>query len=112
MKNCAMQTCDEDESERLYVADITEAEVTSAASAARRESRANSRRRPSIGVLVNIQARIAAGQATHEEREWARRSLIQYRTRYREGNLSPVTALRLGLIDAEGKELDCKIGKG
>jgi hypothetical protein len=102
-----MQTGDEDKSDWLYVADITEAEGAAAASTAL----ANSRRRPSIGVLVDLQARIAAGQATNEEREWARRSLMQYRTRYWQGNLSPVTARRLGLIDAEGKELDCKTVK-
>ncbi len=71
-----------------------------------------SRRPASIGVLVALQSQIAAGLATNEEREWARRSLKQYRTRYWQGNLSPLTARRLGLIDAEGNELACKIGKG
>jgi hypothetical protein len=65
----------------------------------------------SIDALTDLQARIVAGQATNEEREWVRRSLIRYRSRYRGGNLSPVTARRLGLIDGEGKELDCKIEK-
>jgi hypothetical protein len=72
---------------------------------ARREARAYSRKPLSIGGLVELQARIEAGDATFEEREFAQRSLALYRTRYWQGNLSTFTARRLGLIDAEGNKL-------
>ena len=72
---------------------------------ARREARAYSRKPLSIGGLVELQARIEAGDATFEERESAQRSLALYRTRYWQGNLSSLTARRLGLIDAEGNKL-------
>ena len=78
---------------------------TDKALGARREARAYSRKALSIGGLVELQARIEAGDATFEEREFAQRSLTLYRTRYWQGNLSPLTARRLGLIDAEGNKL-------
>jgi hypothetical protein len=78
---------------------------TDEALGARREERAYSRKPLSIGGLVELQARIEAGDATFEEREFAQRSLALYRTRYWQGNLSPLTARRLGLIDAEGNKL-------
>ena len=73
--------------------------------AARQEPRAYSRKPLPIGVFMAIKARIEAGQATLEERELALRAKAFYRTRYRQGNFSPLTALRLGLIDSEGSEL-------
>jgi hypothetical protein len=72
---------------------------------ARREARAYSRKPLSIGGLVELKARIEAGVATSEEREFAQRSLALYRTRYWQGNLSTFIARRLGLIDAEGNKL-------
>ena len=80
---------------------------TDEALGARREARAYSRKPLSIGGLVELelQARIKAGDATFEEREFVQRSLALYRTRYWQGNLSPLTARRLGLIDAEGNKL-------
>jgi hypothetical protein len=75
---------------------------TDEALGARREARAYSRKPLSIGGLVELQARIEAGDATFEEQEFAQRSLALYRTRYWQGNLSPRAALRLGLIDAKG----------
>jgi hypothetical protein len=65
-----------------------------------------------IGVLVELKARMELGQATPEERQVVERNLVLYRTRYRQGNVSTRTARRLGLIDGEGKELSCEIGKG
>ena len=78
---------------------------TNEALGAPREARGYSRKPLSIGGLVELQARIEAGDATFEEQEFAQRSLALYRTRYWQGNLSPLTARRLGLIDAEGNKL-------
>jgi hypothetical protein len=70
----------------------------------RQELRAYSRKPLPIGVFMTLQARIEAGHASLEERELALRAKALYRTRYRQGNFSPLTALRLGLIDAKGNE--------
>ncbi len=72
---------------------------------ARQELRAYSRKPLPIGVFMALQARIEAGHATLEERELALRAKALYRTRYRQGNFSPLTALRLRLIDSKGDEL-------
>ena len=72
---------------------------------ARQEPRVYSRKPLAIGIFMALQARIEAGHATLEERELALRAKALYRTRYRQGNFSPLTALRLGLIDAKGNEL-------
>lgn len=58
-----------------------------------------------LDALTELQARIAAGAASIAELDLARRSLAVFREKYRNGNLSARTALRLGLIDAKGKEL-------
>ena len=95
-------------------APVTDAEIEmaiadglkeAAALMARQELRAYSRKLLPIGVFMARQARTEAGQATLEERELAPRAKALYRTRYRQGNFSPLTALRLGLIDSEGNEL-------
>jgi hypothetical protein len=56
----------------------------------------------SIEELAQLQAKVASGAASFEERDLARRSLSAYRQKYLSGALSPRAALRLGLIDAKG----------
>jgi hypothetical protein len=58
----------------------------------------------SVEELADLRAKIASGSASFEERDLERRSLSGFRERYRNGNLSPRAAFRLGLIDAKGNE--------
>ena len=52
--------------------------------------------------LIALLEKVQRGAATAEEREFARRSLSTFRSRYVAGNLSDRAALQLGLIDAKG----------
>jgi len=60
----------------------------------------------SLDVLTELLVKVKSGTATAEERDYATRTLSNFRTRYVSGNLSRKAALQLGLIDAKGNVLN------
>jgi len=58
-----------------------------------------------VEALAQLLEKVDSGAATAEEREYATRTLSNFRSRYVAGNLSNKAALQLGLIDAKGNAI-------
>jgi len=58
-----------------------------------------------VEALAQLLEKVESGAATAAEREFATRTLSNFRSRYVAGNLSNKAALQLGLIDVKGNAI-------